>query len=143
MKGHMMQALGYTIFSRFSLGGVFGLAGLFLASAILASVVMPSQPAQADFIDGRQLQLYCASQNPADEAICIVYITGAVDAFTTVDLIAEKTNGAERIFCMPDGVQPDQLKAMTLGWLQHDATDLDYAATLLIWGAMKDAYSCS
>jgi hypothetical protein len=143
MKGHMMQALGYTIFSRFSLGGVFGLASLFLASTILASVVMPSQPAQADFIDGRQLQLYCASQNPADEAICIVYITGAVDAFTTVDLIAEKTNGAERIFCMPDGVQPDQLKAMTLGWLQRDATDLDYAATLLIWGAMKDAYSCS
>ena len=104
---------------------------------------MPSQPAQADFIDGRQLQLYCASQNPADEAICIVYITGAVEAFTTVDLIAEKTNGAERIFCMPDGVQPDQLKAMTLGWLQRDATDLDYAATLLIWGAMRDAYSCS
>ena len=102
MKGHMVQALGYTILSRFSLGGVFGLAGLFLAS-----VVMLSQPAQADFIDGRQLQLYCASQNPADEAICIVYITGAVDAFTTVDLIAEKTNGAERIFCMPDWVQPD------------------------------------
>ena len=139
----MMQASGYTIFSRFSLGGLFGLSGLFLASAILASVVMPSQPAHADFIDGRQLQLYCASQNPADEAICIVYITGAVDAFTTVDLIAEKTNGAERIFCMPDGVQPDQLKAMTLGWQQRDATDLDYAATLLIWGAMKDAYSCS
>ena len=138
-----MQALGYTIFSRYLFGGIFGLAGLFLASAILASVMMPGQLAQADFIDGRQLQLYYASQNPADEAICIVYITGAVDAFTTVDLIAEKTNGAERIFCMPDGVQPDQLKAMTLGWLQRDATDLDYAATLLIWGAMKDAYSCS
>lgn len=131
----MKQALGYTIFLRYLFGGIFAL--------FLASVAMPSQPAQADFIDGRQLQLYCASQNPADEAICIVYITGAVDAFTTVDLIAEKTNGAERIFCMPDGVQPDQLKAMTLGWLQRDATDLDYTATLLIWGAMKDAYSCS
>ena len=104
---------------------------------------MPSQPAQADIIDGRQLQLYCASQNPADEAICIVYITGVFDAFTTVDLIAEKTNGAERIFCMPDGVQLDELKALILGWLQRDATDLDYAASLLIWGAIEDAYSCS
>ena len=104
---------------------------------------MSSQPAQADFIDGRQLQLCCASQNPADETICIVYITGAVYAFTTVDVIAEKTNGAERIFCMPDGVQLDELKALILGWLQRDATDLDYAATLLIWSAMKDAFGCS
>ena len=98
------------------------MANAIVASAILASVVMPSQPAQADFIDGRQLQLYCASQNPADEAICIVYITGVFDAFTTVDLIAKKTNGAERVFCMPDGVQSDQLKALTLGWLQRDVT---------------------
>jgi hypothetical protein len=58
-------------------------------------------------------------------------------------LIAEKTNGAERIFCLPYGMQPNQLKGLTLGRPQRDATDLDYAATLLIWGAMKDAYSCS
>ena len=131
----MLQAFGYTIFSRYLFCGIFAL--------FLASVATPSQPAQADFIDGQQLQLYYASQNPADEAICIVYITGAVDAFTTVDLIAEKTNGAERIFCLPYGMQPDQLKGLTLGRPQRDATDLDYAATLLIWGAMKDAYSCS
>ena len=37
--------------------------------------MMPVQPAQADFIDGRQLQLYCASQNPQPFAS-----TGAVDA---------------------------------------------------------------
>jgi hypothetical protein len=59
MQGHMMQALGYTIFLRYLFGGIFAL--------FLASVAMPSQPAQADFIDGRQLQLYCASQNPADK----------------------------------------------------------------------------
>ena len=59
----MLQAFGYTIFSRYLFCGIFAL--------FLASVAMPSQPAQADFIDGRQLQLYCASQNPADQAICI------------------------------------------------------------------------
>jgi len=115
--------------------GVFGL--------LFSAVMMQGQPAKADFINGQQLQLYCASQNPEDEAICIVYITGAVDAFTTVDLIAEKTNGAARIFCMPDGIQPDQLKAVTVRWLQRGDTNLDYAATLLVWGAMKDAFSCS
>lgn len=99
----MMQALGYTIFLRYLFGGIFAL--------FLASVAMPSQPAQADFIDGRQLQLYCASQNPADEAICIVYITGAVDAFTTVDLIAEKPMGRSIFFacqmeCNPTSSKP-------------------------------------
>lgn len=38
----MMQALGYTIFLRYLFGGIFAL--------FLASVAMPSQPAQADFI---------------------------------------------------------------------------------------------
>jgi len=111
-------------------------------AGLLGGLLAPSQPATADFINGWQLQLYCASQNPEDEAICIVYITGAVDAFTTVDLIAEKTNGAQRIFCMPQGLQPDQLKTVTMAWLQREGTNLDYAATLLVWGAMKDAYSC-
>ena len=138
MKGYIMQTGYHTIFLRSLLCGLAGLFGLFAAG-----VMMPVQPAQADFIDGRQLQLYCASQNPADEAICIVYITGAVDAFTTVDLIAEKTNNTPRFFCMPEGVAPDQLKALMLRWLQRENTNLDYAATLLVWGAMKDAYGCS
>ena len=98
----MMQALGYTIFLRYLFGGIFAL--------FLASVAMPSQPAQADFIDGRQLQLYCASQNPADEAICIVYITGAVDAFTTVDLIAEKPMGRSIFFACQMGCNPTSSK---------------------------------
>ena len=98
--------------------------------------------AQADFIDGNALQLYCTSQNPTDDAICIVYITGAVDAFTKVDLFSEKSSDNKRVFCMPEGIQPDALKATTMNWMQRPETNLDYAATLLIWGAMKDSYSC-
>ena len=98
--------------------------------------------AKADFIDGNALQLYCTSQNPTDDAICIVYITGAVDAFTTVDLFSEKSSDNKRVFCMPEGIQPDALKATTMTWMQRPETNLDYAATLLIWGAMKDSYSC-
>ena len=98
--------------------------------------------AQADFIDGNALQLYCTSQNPTDDAICIVYITGAVDAFTTVDLFSEKSSDNKRVFCMPEGIQPDALKATTMNLMQRPETNLDYAETLLIWGAMKDSYSC-
>ena len=99
--------------------------------------------AQADFIDGNALQLYCTSQNPTDDAICIVYITGAVDAFTTIDLMGQKTSGAAPRFCLPDTAGPDQLKDVTLAWLERPETDLEFAATLLIWGAVSDAYGCA
>jgi len=99
-------------------------------------------PARADFINGNQLKLYCLSQNPSDDAICVVYITGAVDAFTTMDLIAQKTQGQDRKFCLPDGIGPDQLRATTLAWLERPETDLNFAATLLVLGAMQQAYGC-
>ena len=115
-----------------------------LTSCLMVMTVALAAPtiAQADFIDGNALQLYCSSQNPTDDAICIVYITGAVDAFTTVDLFSEKSSDNKRVFCMPEGIQPDALKVTTMNWMQRSETNLDYAATLLIWGAMKDTYSC-
>ena len=99
-------------------------------------------PARADFINGEQLRLYCLSQSPSDDAICIVYITGAVDAFTTMDLIAVKTQGQKKQLCLPDGIQPDQLRETTLEWLERPEADLDFAATLLVLGAMQNAYGC-
>ena len=113
-------------------------SGLMLVTGTSAAPTI----AHADFIDGNALQLYCTSQNPTDDAICIVYITGAVDAFTTVDLFSEKSSDNKRVFCMPDGIQPDALKATTMKWMQRPEANLDFAATLLIWGAMKDSYSC-
>lgn len=109
---------------------------------VIGGAMMRPQMAFADFIDGNQLRLYCTSQNPSDDAICIVYITGAFDAFTTVDLIAEKTSGAVRQFCPDENTGPDQLKALTLKWLERPETNADFAATLIIWGAMKDAFGC-
>ncbi|ADE40384.1 Rap1a/Tai family immunity protein [Candidatus Puniceispirillum marinum] len=111
---------------------------LLLTTAALAT----STATRADFIDGNALQLYCTSQNPTDDAICIVYITGAVDAFTTVDLFSEKSSDNKRVFCMPEGIQPDALKATTMTWMQRPEANLDFAATLLIWGAMKNSYGC-
>ena len=120
---------------------VFGLGKLTIP-ALLALSFLQAAPAPADFINGNQLQLYCTSKNPNDEAVCFVYIAGAVDAFTTIDLVGKKTNGTKRQFCLPDGVSPDQLKATTMQWLARPEANLDLAATLLVWGAIKDAYGC-
>ena len=122
-------------------GSVFGLGKLSIL-ALLGLSLLQAAPARADFIDGNQLRLYCTSKNPNDEAVCFVYIAGAVDAFTTIDLMGEKTSGTKRQFCLPDGVSPDQLKATTMQWLVRPEANLDLAATLLVWGAIKDAYGC-
>ncbi|MEK9581660.1 MAG: Rap1a/Tai family immunity protein [Candidatus Puniceispirillum sp.] len=74
--------------------------------------------------------------------VCFVYIAGAVDAFTTIDLMGEKTSGTKRQFCLPDGVSPDQLKTTTMQWLARPEANLDLAATLLVWRVIKDAYGC-
>ena len=122
-------------------GSILGLGKLSIL-ALLGLSLLQAAPARADFIDGNQLRLYCTSKNPNDEAVCFVYIAGAVDAFTTIDLIGEKTSGTKRQFCLQDGVSPDQLKATTMQWLARPEANLDLAATLLVWGAIKDAYGC-
>ena len=114
---------------------------MFLAALFLLFV--NASPASADALNGQELQLYCSSQNPQDDAICIVYVTGAVDAFTTIDLMGQKTSGTAPRFCVPDGVGPDQLKQVMLAWLERPETDLSFAATLLVWGAVSDAYGCT
>lgn len=101
-----------------------------------------AQHAVADFIDGTTLRLYCNSGSPQDEAVCIVYITGAVDAFTTAELIAEKSTGQKPGLCLPDDIDPDKLATVTRDWLEREETNLDFAATLLILAAVDDAYGC-
>ena len=101
-----------------------------------------SSEERADFLNGEELKLYCVSQNPSDDAICVVYITGAVDVFTTFDLFSEKTKGTDRMFCLGDETGPEQLRDVTMKWMDRPETDLNFAATLIIWGAIKDAYSC-
>ena len=104
-----------------------------MIKSLLAGLVMLLSSfnfAAADALNGQQLRLYCTSQNPQDDAICIVYITGAVDAFTTIDLMGQKTSGAAPRFCLPDTAGPDQLKDVTLAWLERPETDLEFAATL-------------
>lgn len=119
--------------------------GALVAAVAVISGLLCFAPtmAKADFLNGHELKIYCSSQDPNDDAICIVYITGAFDAFTTVDLIGEKTSGAERLFCADENTQPTDLKVMMVDWMNRPDTNLDYAATLLVWGAMREHYGCA
>ena len=112
------------------------------SSLVALGMSFMAQTASADFIDGNTLRLYCNSGSPQDEAVCIVYITGAVDAFTTAELIAEKSTGQTPGLCLPAEADPDALATITRNWLDRPETNLEFAATLLILAAVDDAYGC-
>jgi hypothetical protein len=106
-------------------------------------IVTTLSSVRADFLTGRDLNLYCTSGSPQDDAICIVYITGAVDAFTTAELIAEKTAGMQPGLCIPEGIQPDNFKEIIINWMKRPETNPDFAATLIILAAVDDAFGCA
>lgn len=122
---------------------IFAAIGLGVGVVISVVILMATlKPAAADFFDGYALQLYCRSQNPQDDAVCLVYITGSFDAFTTVDVIAQKTDNAVAQFCVPEGIGPDQLKDRVVAFMQRQDTNLEFAASLVVLGAIQDAYGC-
>ena len=114
-----------------------------MISSVFSVFAMMAVPAQADFLTGHDLNTYCTSSAPSDDMICIVYITGAFDAFTTTDLINQKATQASATFCPREDVSPDELKQVTADWLARDESDLNFAATLLVLAALQDKYGCA
>ena len=114
-----------------------------MISSVFTVFAMMAVPAQADFLTGHDLNTYCTSSAPSDDMICIVYITGAFDAFTTTDLINQKATQASATLCPREDVSPDELKQVTADWLARDESDLNFAATLLVLAALQDKYGCA
>ena len=114
-----------------------------MISSVFSVFAMMAVPAQADFLTGHDLNTYCTSSAPSDDMICIVYITGAFDAFTTTDLINQKATQANATLCPREDVSPDELKQVTADWLARDESDLNFAATLLVLAALQDKYGCA
>ena len=114
-----------------------------MISSVFSVFAMMAVPAQADFLTGHDFNTYCSSSAPRDDMICIVYITGAFDAFTTTDLINQKATQASATLCPREDVSPDELKQVTADWLARDESDLNFAATLLVLAALQDKYGCA
>ncbi|MGB2021469.1 MAG: Rap1a/Tai family immunity protein [Candidatus Puniceispirillaceae bacterium] len=114
-----------------------------MISSVFSVFAMMAVPAQADFLTGHDLNTYCTSSAPSDDMICIVYITGAFDAFTTTDLINQKATQASATLCPREDVSPDELKQVTADWLARDESDLNFSATLLVLAALQDKYGCA
>ena len=46
------------------------------------------------------------------------------------------------MFFLGDETGPDQLRDLTMRWMDRPETDLSFAAKLIISSAIKNAYSC-
>jgi len=114
-----------------------------MMASVFSVSAMVALPAQADFLTGHDLNSYCTSSAPSDDMICMVYITGAFDAFTTTDLINQKATQANATLCPREDVSPDELKQVTQEWLARDESNLEFAATLLVLAALQDKYGCA
>ena len=46
------------------------------------------------------------------------------------------------MFCLGDETGPEQLRDVTMKWMDRPETDLSFAATQIIWGTSKNTYIC-
>ena len=45
--------------------------------------------------------------------------------------------------CIPASTQPDDFKALIQNWMERPETNPDFAATLIILGAIDNAFGCA
>jgi hypothetical protein len=95
-------------------------------------------PSKAYFISGNDLWEFCdPAKGEAGKAGCSGFILGVVDgqgAFTSED--------AAKYFCIPEGVQGSQLRAIVTTHLQTKPATRHQPAAFLITEALMAAYPC-
>lgn len=109
-------------------------SAFFIALASVACV--PTARAEAT---GNQLKAYCAApmQTPTN-AMCLGYISGALDAYRAVDHM-RKT----KLFCMPDGATGEQIVSMIKQYLDEHPEQLHLVASQLIYIVIAGTFPCT
>ncbi len=104
---------------------------------VLASVACVST-ASAD-ATGNQIKAYCDApmQTPAN-AMCLGYISGALDAYRVVGHM-RKT----KLFCEPESATGEQIVSMVKKYLDEHPEQLHWVASQLIYIVMARTFPCT
>ena len=89
------------------------------------------------FYSGTKLYNLCRAGNTIDEALCEGYIMGVQDAIYSGHL-SDHFN-----ICLPEGVEPDQLRLMLIRFIENNPNFMNFAGEGLVAKTLETSYSCN
>ena len=88
------------------------------------------------FYNGTKLYNLCRAENPIDEALCEGYILGVQDAIYSGHLSDHFS------VCLPDGVEPDQIRLQLIRFIEKNPDIMNFAAEGLVAKTLETSYAC-
>ena len=88
------------------------------------------------FYTGTKLYNLCRADTPIDEALCEGYILGVQDSIYSGHL-SEHFN-----VCLPEGVEPGQLRLQLIKFIENNPDIMNFAAEGLVAKSLETSYSC-
>ena len=114
---------------------------LILATAMLASALIPSGQAAAGIVTGQQLLSLCTANmwgkgHPFEAAECMGYVIGVSDTFNC----EQSDHGFT--WNSTIGVSQPRMVAVVVLWLQSHPDGLGYEAHRVVGAALQQAFPC-
>ena len=88
------------------------------------------------FYNGTKLYNLCRAENVTDEALCEGYILGVQDAIYSGHLSEHFS------VCLPEGVEPDQIRLQLIRFIEKNPDIMNFAAEGLVAKTLETSYAC-
>ena len=88
------------------------------------------------FYNGTKLYNLCRAENSIDEALCEGYILGVQDAIYSGHLSDHFS------VCLPEGVEPDQIRLQLIRFIENNPDIMNFAAEGLVAKTLETSYAC-
>ena len=88
------------------------------------------------FYNGTKLYNLCRAENAIDEALCEGYILGVQDAIYSGHLSDHFS------VCLPEGVEPDQIRLQLIRFIENNPDIMNFAAEGLVAKTLETSYAC-
>ena len=88
------------------------------------------------FYNGTKLYNLCRAENSIDEALCEGYILGVQDAIYSGHLSEHFS------VCLPEGVEPDQIRLQLIRFIEQNPDIMNFAAEGLVAKTLETSYGC-
>ena len=88
------------------------------------------------FYSGTKLYNLCRADTPINEALCEGYILGVQDSIYSGHLSDHFD------VCLPEGVEPDQLRLQLINFIENNPNIMNFAAEGLVAKSLETTYAC-